>query len=115
MNVKENDRPLSSAVLHILLALAQSNLHGYGIMQAVKRQSSGDFRLGPGTLYANLDRLLAGGLVGETTGKLKDGERRREYFLTAGGERVLRAEIRRLRLVVDLARSRLGKLDERGT
>jgi DNA-binding PadR family transcriptional regulator len=114
MSVKENDKPLSSAALHILLALAQSNLHGYGIMQAVKRQSGGDFRLGPGTLYANLDRLLAGGWVGESERKQQDGERRREYFLTAAGERVLRAEIRRLRLVLDVARSRLGKLDESG-
>jgi DNA-binding PadR family transcriptional regulator len=116
MNVKEkeNEKPLSSAALHILLALAESNLHGYGIMQAVKRQSGGDFKLGPGTLYANLDRLLANGLVGETEHKLKDGETRREYFLTAGGERVLRLEIKRLRQVVDVARTRLGKLGEKG-
>jgi DNA-binding PadR family transcriptional regulator len=114
MNVKENEKPLSSAALHILLALAESNLHGYGIMQAVKRQSGGDFKLGPGTLYANLDRLLASGLVGENERKLKDGETRREYFLTTGGERVLRLEIKRLRQVVDVARTRLGKLGERG-
>ena len=57
--VIDNDRPLSSAALHILLALAESDLHGYGIMQSVKRQSGGTFKLGPGTLYANLDRLLA--------------------------------------------------------
>jgi DNA-binding PadR family transcriptional regulator len=116
MNVKENEKRLSPAALHILLALAESNLHGYGIMQAVKRQSGGDFKLGPGTLYANLDRLLAGGLVGETERKLKnkDGETRREYFLTATGERVLRAEILRLRQMVDVARTRLGKLGEKG-
>lgn len=110
----ENDRPLSSASLHILLALAESDLHGYGIMQSVKRQSEGAFKLGPGTLYANLDRLLAGGLVGETERKLKDGETRREYSLTSSGEHVLRLEVRRLRQVVNLARTRLGKLDERG-
>ena len=108
------NRPLSSAALHILLALAESDLHGYGIMQSVKRQSGGTFRLGPGTLYANLDRLLAGGLVGETERKLKDGQTRREYSLTANGERVLRLEIRRLRQVVNVARARLGSLDERG-
>jgi DNA-binding PadR family transcriptional regulator len=105
---------LSSASLHILLALAESNLHGYGIMQAVKRQSGGKYKLGPGTLYANLDRLLVGGLVGETERKLKDGDTRREYRLTASGEQALRAEIRRLREVVDIARARLGRLDERG-
>jgi DNA-binding PadR family transcriptional regulator len=108
-----NDRPLSPAALHILLALAESNLHGYGIMQSVKRQSGGTYKLGPGTLYANLDRLLAGGLVGETERRLPDGETRREYSLTANGEKVLRSEIRRLRQVVDVARSRLGSLDER--
>jgi DNA-binding PadR family transcriptional regulator len=112
MEVK--DRPLSSAALHILLALAESKLHGYGIMQAVKRQSGGQYRLGPGTLYANLDRLLANGLVGETERQLKHGDTRREYYLTSGGERVLRLEIQRLRQVVDVARTRLGKLGERG-
>ncbi|MGA9390405.1 MAG: PadR family transcriptional regulator [Candidatus Sulfotelmatobacter sp.] len=110
MNVKE--KPLSTAALHILLALAESNLHGYGIMQAVKRQSGGNYKLGPGTLYANLDRLLASGLVGETERKLKGGETRREYCLTPSGERVLQGEVRRLRQVVDVARTRLGKLDE---
>ena len=107
-------RPLSPASLHILLALSESDLHGYGIMQAVKRQSGGEFKLGPGTLYANLDRLLASGLVGESERKLKDGETRREYSLTASGERALRLEIRRLRQVVNVARARLGSLDERG-
>ncbi|MGA8865537.1 MAG: PadR family transcriptional regulator [Candidatus Sulfotelmatobacter sp.] len=112
MEVK--DRPLSTAALHILLALAESNLHGYGIMQSVKRQSGGTFRLGPGTLYANLDRLLAGGLVGEAERKMKNGDTRREYHLTSSGEQALRLEVRRLRQVVDVARTRLGKLDERG-
>ncbi len=112
MNVK--DRSLSPAAVHILLALAESNLHGYGILQSVKRQSAGSFKLGPGTLYANLDRLLGSGLVGESERKLKDGETRREYFLTTGGEKILREEVRRLRQVVDVARSRLGKLGEKG-
>jgi DNA-binding PadR family transcriptional regulator len=110
-----NERPLSAAALHILLALSESNLHGYGIMQSVKKQSGGNYKLGPGTLYANLDRLLASGLVSETERKLKGGDTRREYQLTPGGEEVLRNEIRRLRQVVDVARTRLGKLDERGT
>ncbi len=112
MEVK--DRPLSSAALHILVALSESDLHGYGIMQSVKRQSGGTFKLGPGTLYANLDRLLAGGLVGEIERRLRGGETRREYRLTPNGEQALRLEIRRLRQVVDVARTRLGKLDGRG-
>jgi DNA-binding PadR family transcriptional regulator len=111
--VKIEDRPLSAASLHILLALAESNLHGYGILQAVKRQSGGTFKLGPGTLYANLDRLLASGLVGDTERRLPGGGTRREYSLTASGEKALRFEIRRLRQVVDVARTRLGSLDER--
>ena len=110
----ENDRPLSSAALHILLALSESDLHGYGIMQSVKRQSGGTYKLGPGTLYANLDRLLANGLVSETERKLKDGNTRREYCLTVGGERVLRIEIQRLRQVVSAASRRLARLDEGG-
>src|SRR5215471_9919811 len=65
-DMEAEDRPLSSAALHILVALAESNLHGYGIMQAVKRQSGGQYKLGPGTLYANLDRLLASGWVGDS-------------------------------------------------
>ena len=114
MKSKDNpERPLSPAAVHILLALAESDLHGYGIMQSVKRQSEGTFKLGPGTLYANLDRLLAGGLVGETERKMKNGESRREYCLTSSGESVLRLEVTRLRQVVNVARTRLGKLDER--
>jgi len=110
MNV--NHKPLSTAALHILLALAESNLHGYGIMQSVKLQSAGTYKLGPGTLYANLDRLLASGLVGENERQLEDGDTRREYCLTANGERVLRAEVQRLRQVVDVARTRLGKVEK---
>jgi Predicted transcriptional regulators len=83
-------------------------------MQSVKRQSQGNFKLGPGTLYANLDRLLASGLVGETERKLKDGETRREYSLTSSGERMLRLEVSRLRQVVNVARMRLANLDGKG-
>jgi DNA-binding PadR family transcriptional regulator len=112
MKVKE--RSLSSAAVHILLALAESDLHGYGIMQAVKRQSGGTYKLGPGTLYANLARLLAGGLVGERERQLKDGEVRREYHLNASGEHALSLEIRRLRQVVAIAGKRLGRPNEKG-
>jgi DNA-binding PadR family transcriptional regulator len=113
MEVK--DRPLSTAALQILLALSECDLHGYGIMQSVKRQSGGTYRLGPGTLYSNLDRLLANGLVGETERRLENGDTRREYCLTASGERVLRMEIQRLRQIVSAATRRLANLDERGT
>jgi len=114
MNSKErNQRPLTTAALQILVALSESQLHGYGIMQSVKRQSDGEYRLGPGTLYATLAGLLERGWVGETQRKMNDGEYRREYFLTANGELVLRAEIQRLQQIVGAARRRLSKLDER--
>jgi DNA-binding PadR family transcriptional regulator len=105
--------PLTTASLYILLALSESDLHGYGIMQSIKQQSDGNYKMGPGTLYANLAGLLANGLVGEAQRKLDNGDTRREYCLTSSGEQLLRGEIRRLRQIVNSARKRLGKLDER--
>ena len=105
--------PISTAALHILLALSESQLHGYGIMQSVKRLSDGKYRLGPGTLYANIAGLLNKGWVGETTRKMEDGGSRREYFLTGNGERALRGDVQRLRQLVASARRTLGALDER--
>jgi len=112
-NRKANDRRLTTPSLYILLALSESDLHGYGILQSVKRQSGGKYRMGPGTLYANLATLLAHGHVTELQRRLKEGETRREYRLTGAGELVLRAEIRRLRQIVSSARRWLGKLDEK--
>src|SRR5580700_11477057 len=87
--------PLSAAVLHILLALAGEDLHGYGIMQEVSRQSEGRYKLGPGTLYDNLQRLVKQGIV-EPAGEDPADSRRRYYRLTALGRRVISAEISRL-------------------
>jgi len=109
-----NEGPLSIAALHILLALSEDDLHGYGIMQSVKRQTGGSYKLGPGTLYANLSTLLAKGLVGESARKLKNGDTRRVYSLTSTGEQVLRGEVRRLQQVVATARRRLSRLNEGG-
>lgn len=79
--------PLSPAILHILLALASEDRHGYGIMQEVARQSEGQYRLGPGTLYDNLQKLLDLGLVREAVGRRADDPRRRYYRLSPwGGE-----------------------------
>jgi DNA-binding PadR family transcriptional regulator len=61
--------PLSNAVTHILLALARRDLHGYGIMQEIAAISSGEYKLGPGTLYDNLKTLLAAGVVTEFSEK----------------------------------------------
>ena len=111
MNGKEG--PLSTPALYILLALSECDLHGYGIMQSVKCLSQGNYKIGPGTLYANLSALLANGRVGEHQRKLKNGDTRREYCLTPSGEQVLRDEIRRLQRVVAAGRNRLGKLNEK--
>jgi DNA-binding PadR family transcriptional regulator len=114
MKSKEsNQSPLATAALHILLALSESDLHGYGIMQSIKRQSEGNYRVGPGTLYANLAGLLDKGWVGETQRAMEDGSMRREYFLTTNGKQVLRVEIQRLQQLVASARKRLTKLDAR--
>ena len=98
--------PLAPATLHILVALAADDLHGYAIMQEVERQSEGLYKLGPGTLYDNLQRLLDQGLVQEVSRPTEDS-RRRHYRLTAMGRRVLTAEISRLEGVIRDARLRL--------
>lgn len=100
--------PLAPATLHILLALAGEDLHGYGIMQEVARQSEGRYKLGPGTLYDNLQRLMAQGMVEEVSQPAGDeGSRRRTYKLSAPGRKVLIAEIDRLEGVVRDAHLRL--------
>src|ERR1700730_17216120 len=91
--------PLSPATLHILLALAREDLHGYAIMQEVSRQSEGRYKLGPGTLYDNLQRLLSQGVVQER-GRSTGDSRRRCYRLTALGRGVLTAEIARLESMI---------------
>jgi DNA-binding PadR family transcriptional regulator len=98
--------PLAPAMLHILLALAGEDLHGYGIMQEVSRQSEGRYKLGPGTLYDNLQRLMEQGLVQEVSPD-REESRRRYYRLNSLGRRVLAAEIARLEGVVRDGRIRL--------
>ncbi len=95
--------PLAPAFLHILLALAGEELHGYGIMQEITRQSEGRYKLGPGTLYDNLQRLVKQRLV-ESAGEDPQDSRRRYYRLTSLGRRVIAAEISRLEDVVRQAR-----------
>jgi DNA-binding PadR family transcriptional regulator len=98
--------PLSAASLHILLALAGDELHGYGIMLEAARQSGGRYKLGPGTLYDNLKKLMAAGIVEESR-RLPAGEdpRRRYYRLTGLGRRVLTEEISRLEGVLREAKA----------
>jgi DNA-binding PadR family transcriptional regulator len=98
--------PLAPPTLHILLALAGETLHGYGIMQEVLRQSEGRFRLGPGTLYDNLQRMVKQGLVEDVGSPEDENSRRRYYRLSSLGRGVLSAEISRLEGVVKEARIR---------
>jgi DNA-binding PadR family transcriptional regulator len=101
--------PLSPAVLHILMALAGEDRHGYGIMREVERQSDGQYRLGPGTLYDNLQRLLDKGLVAESAKPSDDEDPRRRYYrLTNLGRQVLTAEIARLEEMFRAAKLRLA-------
>jgi DNA-binding PadR family transcriptional regulator len=104
--------PLSPAALHILLALAGEDRHGYGIMQEIARQSEGQYKLGPGTLYDNLQKLMELSFVQEASRRAgnrpaNDDPRRRYYKLTPVGRGLLAAEIKRLEGVVREAATHL--------
>jgi DNA-binding PadR family transcriptional regulator len=100
--------PLAAAPLYILLALADEDRHGYGIMQEVARQSEGGYKLGPGTLYDNLRKMLDNGMVEETGKQAPDDDPRRRYYrLSRFGRTVLKAEIARLEGVIRHARLHL--------
>src|ERR1017187_5603525 len=96
--------PLSPASLHILLSLAPEDRHGYGIMQEVNRQSEGQYKLGPGTLYDNLQKLMNQGMVDEVPRTPDEDPRRRYYRLNSLGRRVLSADVYRLENVVHQAK-----------
>jgi DNA-binding PadR family transcriptional regulator len=111
--------PLTPVVLNILLALADEERHGYGIGVEVRERTGGKMRLGPGTLYGSLKRLVDGGLVeeleeserppedqAEGAPRRYDAERRRYYRLTGFGERVLAAELVRLGRVLRTAQQK---------
>ena len=109
--------PLSPASLHILTAVAGEERHGYAIMQEVARQSEGKYKLGPGTLYDNLQKLMDQGMVEEVKRKpAKDDDPRRRYYrLTSFGSGLLSAEIGRLEGVVREARMHLRPHPGRAT
>jgi DNA-binding PadR family transcriptional regulator len=101
--------PLTPAVFYILLALAVGEKHGYEIMKQVNQDSSGQVKMGTGTLYGSLKRMLADGLIeeaGERPDPALDDERRRYYQLTERGRQGLGAELRRYAQVVSLAGQR---------
>lgn len=96
-------KPLPAASLHIVLALLGGEIHGYALMRRVHELSDGAVTMGPGTLYGTLNRLVADGLVVETTDRADrtDNERRRYYELTSAGRSTATAELARLRTLVN--------------
>ena len=96
--------PLTPAVFHILLALANGPLHGYAIMQSVEETTGADMRMGPGTIYGSLQRMEDADLVKEVS--TSAGDRRRLFALQPAGRRALEAEARRLARLASLVRSR---------
>ena len=102
----EDMLPLTPAVFHILLALADGEKHGYAIKQEVEEVSEGQVSMGPGTLYGSIKRMIKAGLIEETDERPDpemDDERRRYYQLTDFGGKVLRLEANRLMALVTLA------------
>lgn len=91
---------LTPAALHMLLSLAQEDLHGYAIKHAVEERTQGRLSLGPGTLYEAIHRMAGSGWIEEVPG----AGRRRVYRITAVGRDVLLDELRRLDAIVSFAR-----------
>jgi DNA-binding PadR family transcriptional regulator len=101
--------PLPSAAFHILLALADGDLHGYGIMRQVAGQTDGRMRLGPGTLYSSIQSLLEERFIEEVElreDKDRGSERRRYYRLTSAGRKLARSEAERLADLLRIARAK---------
>jgi len=118
--------PLTPVVLHILLALADgrraseaeeaAGRHGYAVAQEVEAMTEGQIRMGPGTLYGSIQRMLTSGLIeevarGKSMGRSQvsgadDDERRRYYRISLLGRRVLQLELARLARVVVVARAK---------
>lgn len=101
--------PLTPAVFYILLALAPGDRHGYQIMKQVKQDSQDQVKMGTGTLYGSLKRMLADGLIeeaGDRPDPALDDERRRYYRMTELGRQSFQAELQRYDQVVSLAQRR---------
>lgn len=105
----ESYLPLTAAAFHVLVALADGERHGYGILKEVEQRTAGAVRLSAGTLYGLVKRLLADGWIAEAgrePGPGPEDERRRYYRLSGFGRRVARAEAERLARMVGLARDK---------
>jgi len=109
LNTPEDLLPLTPAVFNIMLALADGEKHGYGIMLEVEANTQGQITMGPGTLYGSIKRMLKAGLIeecDERTDPKMDDQRRRYYRLTGMGQQVLRLEAERLASQVQVARAK---------
>lgn len=105
--IPDNLLPMTPAVFNILLALADNEKHGYAIMLEVEEITQGAVKMGPGTLYGSIKRMLASGLIEESDERpdpALDDERRRYYRLSGLGQRALRHEAERLERQVRVAR-----------
>lgn len=105
--------PLTPVVLHILLALSEGERHGYAIAQEIEETTQGQIKMGPGTLYGSIQRMLASAVIEEAPARRRatgtnesEDARRRYYRMTAFGRRVLELELDRLNAVVQLARQK---------
>ncbi|MCW5716035.1 MAG: PadR family transcriptional regulator [Bauldia sp.] len=99
--------PLTPAVFHILLALAKREQHGYEIMKEVRRDSGDRIRMGNGTLYGSIKRMLADGLIEDAGERPEGGDERRKYYrITSRGQAALTTEIRRYVATVEAIRNR---------
>jgi DNA-binding PadR family transcriptional regulator len=107
---KKLPAPLTPAVFHILLALADGPLHGYGIMQAVEATAGNEPPMGPGTIYGSLQRMEEAGLVREQASRAD--ERRRLFTLQPAGRRALEQEAERLARLAALVRAKRLVPDE---
>ena len=99
---------MSTATFHILLALADEERHGYAIMREIEFRSGGKVKVGPGTLYTAMQRLVESGWIEELDGDpdVSGDERRRYYRLTSDGRKALEAEASRLRSMVEMAQAK---------
>ena len=100
--------PLPAVTFHILMAVAAGDRHGYAIIQDVAERTDNQLRLGAGTLYRSLERMLRQGLIAESGDRPApemDDERRRYYRITPYGEAVAHAEAARLTDLLRLARA----------
>ena len=110
----EEVTPLTPAVFHVLLALVDKERHGYAIMQEVTESTKGRIKMGPGTLYGTIKRLLEACMIEESDERPDpelDDERRRYYRLTAIGQRAVKAEALRYAAMAEVARRKrlIGK------